>query len=401
MKLGPLTRLPRRLKRGAGFARQWLSDMAWHGRYAGPEFPPRLHRALEQGRLLLRSAIDGEDYYLHGLYRSVLSFEEKAAFLGHFGKTRYFDKINPPIYDIVARDKVLFDLLARGLGIPTPEVLATTSASRSPSAGLRLTSEKAVRSFLAEDGSEDLFLKPADGSLGEGALSLGPRIPGRLAWHRLPDMTVIGIDQILDLLRQGTGLRRYLFQRRLRAHPAMANIVADVCPTVRLMTYTAGTPLVLGAALRLGSGDGPTDNLSGGGVVAPIDDASGVLGLAANIDSGIARRSERHPFTGKQITGLALPYWGDVRALALDSAAKLSFLPCIGWDIGITDQGPVIIEINSRPCSRPMQVAHDAGLLAGPLGRALAVHDGILGSGLRVGTCAFATASDGTDAVLR
>lgn len=141
---------------------------------------------------------------------------------------------------------------------------------------------------------------------------------------------------------------------------------------------------VLGAALRLGSGREPTDNLSGGGVVASIDLESGTLGDVVNLDAGIPQRMTSHPVTGVTISGKTIPDWMEVQALVSSAAIKLSFLPCIGWDIGITDQGPVIVEINTGPRCRPIQVARNSGVLRGDFLSALIANDGTLRSGLHL-----------------
>src|SRR5688572_7541728 len=285
----------RLVRRYAAFGGQILRDLAWHRRFSGIGFPPRSSRILEQGRLLIRSAITAEDYYNHGLYRKSLAFDDKAAFLGYFEKWRYINTINPTIYDVLARDKALFQILAASLEIPVPETLATTAPANKPSFGLLIQDASSLREFLARDDSQDLFFKPADGSFGEGALSLGSRIPGLQRWRMLPTGSPIDVDQVIQHLRTGSALRRFLIQRRLRPHPELAAIVPDVCPTIRAMTLTEERPVFLGAALRLGSGSSPTDNLTGGGIVAPVDVDSGRLGLAASIDIGIPIRSETHP----------------------------------------------------------------------------------------------------------
>lgn len=377
--------LARRLRRWLGYATQIGSDLKWHRRFAGPEMPSRARRIVEQARLLIISGIDGEDYYNHGLFRKHMPFSEKVRFLGYYEKIRYYDTINPPVYDIVARDKVLFHLLAKAVDIPVPAVHAVTRYKSQPVCGRELSDLDALERFLKDPESQDFFFKPAGSSFGEGALSLGKKITGELAWRQLPGDDRIELRDILDHVQEGGVMRRFLIQERLRPHPVFDKIVPDVCSTLRIMTYTKdGATTLLGAALRLGNGREATDNLTGGGVVVAVDADSGVLGDVVSLDSGTPQRMSNHPVTGVRISGERVPDWHELVALVTSAAARLSFIPCIGWDVGVTDEGPVIVEINTRSRCRPIQVANDRGMLTGPLLEALLSNDGTVKSGLNL-----------------
>ncbi len=374
--------------RHVGYGVQLSRDMSWHLRYKNSDMPPLQYRILEQAKLLFTSAINGEDYYNHGLFRSDMSFAEKARFLGYYKNFRYYDKINPTQFDALARDKVLFQILAQGLGLSVPELVAVTASSTGPACGRRLVDKYALESFLLENTSCDLFFKPAAGSFGSGALAIGGKASRADRWWRLPGDAKISLAEIIEHVHFRGKMSRFLIQRRLRPHAALNEIVADVCSTVRIMTYTTNeTVAVLGAALRLGSGRDPTDNLSGGGVVVAVDLVTGVLGAVTNIDKGIPERMTAHPVSGVAITGKCVPDWPGLLSLVKDAALKLSFMPCIGWDIAVTDAGPVIVEINNTPRCRPVQVASDSGILVGSFREFLLSQDGVLRSGLHLRKC--------------
>ncbi len=283
--------LARRIRRWVGYATQLYSDLEWHRRFNEPDMPSRARRIIEQARLLFISGIDGEDYYNHGLFRPGMPFSDKVRFLGYFQKTRYFDIINLPVYDILARDKVLFHLLALAVDLPVPTMHAVTRYKSQPVCGRRLNDLGALEEFLREPDSQDLFFKPAGSSFGEGALSLGAKIPGQDCWRRLPGDELIQLQDVIEHVQQNGEMRRFLVQKRLRPHPVLAEIVPDVCSTLRIMTYTQkGITTVLGVALRVGNGREATDNLSGGGVVVAVDIDTGVLGDVVSLDTGIPER---------------------------------------------------------------------------------------------------------------
>ncbi|MCK0510758.1 sugar-transfer associated ATP-grasp domain-containing protein [Aromatoleum buckelii] len=377
--------LMRLSKRYLDFSNQIAVDFEWHRRQGGLGLGPLSARLIEQTRLLKSSAICAEDYYHLGLYRGELSFEQKRSFLGSYQKWRYFDRINPPVYDVLARDKALFHIFADSHGIPTPETLATTAPGTKPYFGLRLDTAGAVRQFLQDHHGEDLFFKPADGSLGEGALAVGPDGSSTRAWIELPSQTATDVEGILQHLTPGGKLGRFLVQRRLRPHQLFADIVPHVCPTVRIMTLCTERGVeFLGAAVRIGSGRSATDNVAGGGLIAPITMRTGLLQRAYCLDDGIPKPTDVHPLTGASLPRVETPEWGKIQTLVAESAQRFNFLPCIGWDIGITDGGPVVIEINTRPRCVSVQTAAPHGLLQGPLGRELAKTAGRLGNGLSI-----------------
>lgn len=379
--------LLRWIKRMLDYGQQIIRDLSWHRRLSHPDMPSMGARIREQACLLYRSGIDGEDYYHHGLYRRDLPFSEKVKFLGRFRFKRYYRMVNPVRFDLLARDKVIFHMLATALELPVPKLLAVTRNPGEPEPvfGRPLETLDELRTFLREENSQNLFFKPADESGGRGALSLGNKIVGREAWIMLPENSAITLEEVVAHVCREGEMRRFLIQARLTSHDMLEKIVPGVCSTVRLMTLVDKEDVnVVGATLRLGSGRGPTDNLCGGGVVAGIELESGRLSKVVSLESDTPNYFSSHPMSGVEVSGKILPDWAEVVKLAVESAKKLAFLPCIGWDIAITDNGPIIVEINSRPDCAPVQVANSSGVLTGPFREALLKHDGTLNSGLHL-----------------
>lgn len=374
-------------RRMLDYGQQVIRDFSWHRRLSHPDMPSIGARVWEQARLLYHSGISGEDYYHHALYRSDLTFYEKTKFLGRFRFKRYYRTINPVKFDVLARDKVIFHMLATALNIPTPRLLAVTRNPREPEPTFSrpLETLDELRTFLREESSQNIFFKPADEWGGRGALSLGTKIAGQEAWRMLPGNGVVTLDEVIAHVCREGEMRRFLIESRLNPHEMLENIVPGVCSTVRLMTLVDSQGVnVVGATLRLGSGHGPTDNLCGGGVVAGIELESGRLCKVVSLAGDTPTYFSSHPFSGVEVSGKILPDWAELVRLAVESARKLAFLPCIGWDIAITDNGPIIVEINSRPDCAPVQVGNDEGVLTGAFRELLCENNGTMNSGLHI-----------------
>ncbi|MGB1539721.1 MAG: sugar-transfer associated ATP-grasp domain-containing protein, partial [Rickettsiales bacterium] len=73
---------------------------------------------------------------------------------------------------------------------------------------------------------------------------------------------------------------------------------------------------------------------------------------------------ERYPDTDKSLSGVQLPDWDKVKALCEQAAAVYHGGKLQGWDIMLTDQGPVIIELEPDGGGSTLsQAAQRKGLL--------------------------------------
>lgn len=209
----------------------------------------------------------------------------------------------------------------------------------------------------------DIFVKPLDQNGGSGAQ----------AWDAVADglFQAVATGEKLDasglIARLKTTHRTFIIQRRLKDHMALIDLSNGALATVRLMTFLneRGDYEATHAALRMAIGGNKlVDNFHAGGIVAKIDVTSGTLGPASDIglrpDVGWCTR---HPDTGGQIEGRQLPFWAETLALACRAHATFAPRVVVGWDIAITDDGPVIVEGNRGPDVDLLQRAH-----RGPLG---------------------------------
>ena len=85
-------------------------------------------------------------------------------------------------------------------------------------------------------------------------------------------------------------------------------------------------------------------NLHQGAVGAGIDLASGRTVHAVLKGDPV----DKHPDTGVDLIGRAVPYWDRVVEISL-RAARAVPLKYLGVDISISQGGPVLLEINVRP----------------------------------------------------
>jgi len=108
-------------------------------------------------------------------------------------------------------------------------------------------------------------------------------------------------------------------------------------------------PFLARAVHRFGGGSRMVDNVTQGGVAAIVGPDDDRLGIGVHIDeAGHPTYIERHPDTGAQITGVRVPHWDRVVRRVLDLAREHPYLPYIGWDVVVTEDGLRILEGNSN-----------------------------------------------------
>jgi hypothetical protein len=139
----------------------------------------------------------------------------------------------------------------------------------------------------------------------------------------------------------------YLLQELLHPHPRLAEVCGDRVSGIRVIVICdeAG-PEIIRATWKLTIGDNPADNFwRKGNALAAVDVATGrVLRVVRGV--AIERQLlETHPDTDAQLVGLELPDWGELRRVVLAAASAVSRCPLQGWDVVLSDRGPVLLEL--------------------------------------------------------
>lgn len=132
---------------------------------------------------------------------------------------------------------------------------------------------------------------------------------------------------------------------------------------VVVMNPNGDNPEILSGYLRLPSGEGNAANyiLHDGtnneefNIFVGVDFETGKLGRALKTFPDRGEDIVFHPSTGAEIKGI-LPNYVDVKEKILKVAEYINNVEYLGFDIGITDKGFKIMEINSHPGPTYMQV---------------------------------------------
>jgi len=104
---------------------------------------------------------------------------------------------------------------------------------------------------------------------------------------------------------------------------------------------------ILGAILRI-SINSAVDNWHAGNIAAPVNISTGIIECPAFYMDITKPEEYHHPVTGVKIIGFKIPFWQESLQMAKDAALHNKKNRSIGWDIAVTNDGPVLIEGNSN-----------------------------------------------------
>lgn len=173
--------------------------------------------------------------------------------------------------------------------------------------------------------------------------------------HDDGEYTVNGESRTEDELRSRIeDLDDYLVTEYVTQAAYAAEVYSGSVNTMRVMTMydeVAGEAFVPTATHRFGTRrSGALDNFSQGGLSVGVDLDSGTLGPGVQyLPPALPEEFETHPDTGERIAGIEVPGWDRIREDLLEIANRLSYIPYIGWDLVVTDEGGFsIIEANNN-----------------------------------------------------
>lgn len=224
-------------------------------------------------------------------------------------------------YVMILNDKFLFHNLMKSLKLPTPEVVAFYTGTE--------------LEYLQNYSENDLF--PC------GEIYFGKVICGSQG----KEVQKITSREELEKFTQKWHDNKFILQKAVQQHKELNAINSLAINTVRIVTVSYGKTIkVLSASLRCGSKtSGFVDNFSSGGGAILIDE-NGCLAKYGLHFNGTPKCTEHHPDTGFRFAGYKVPYYDEVVDLTKKAHTLLYGFCAIGWDIAITETGPIIIEGN-------------------------------------------------------
>lgn len=141
---------------------------------------------------------------------------------------------------------------------------------------------------------------------------------------------------------------RIFLEELVVQHPEMNKLCDKSVNTMRIMTFNDhGKSRIIWMGLRVGNGINAIDNFHAKGMAVNIDMNTGKL-VGNAIDKDLNEYTE-HPKTHIKFDGFQIPCFNEAKDMVLNASLESDKILVVGWDVAISDKGPVIIEGNRRP----------------------------------------------------
>ncbi|MBE0674154.1 MAG: hypothetical protein IH591_05795 [Bacteroidales bacterium] len=277
-------------------------------------------------------------------------FKKEAGNIYNYVPNRLSGQIAPFYNDArlkyVLDNKLYFHLFYSHFGINTPKVLAFNHKNLFAFGG-NTTTISSVNDFKAwlskifkqNPNVDSLFLKKIYSSSSGRNVHI---IPSHYDEIETPELEFIFQELITS---------EFVFQQRVKQHPDLSRLNPSSLNTMRIDTFIdqKGNIEIISGFLKMSTDDNPVDNNTSGGCGVGIDLDMGTLksnGYSKIKMSGVGILKE-HPVTGVSFKGFAIPMLEEAKELVLKAAGLMPGLRLIGWDVGISEEGPVLVEGNS------------------------------------------------------
>jgi glutathione synthase/RimK-type ligase-like ATP-grasp enzyme len=313
------------------------------------------------------------DYYALDLFDDSLDFEAKSRFVGWRMSAEIDKRLNAASSRILANDKIVNYQLLAALGYLFPRTLATYRAA-GPAIGseVRLPTHDAVRAFLRDAGGP-VFAKPVVGTYGRGAMAIAA-YDSRRAMLRFLDGTEAPEDRLLRQL-EFPPFNGFLFQELVRPHSAIVDVAGPAVSCVRVGVLSDPEPAVHFAFWKIATRENVTDNFSRGAtgnLLGAIDMATGAIKDVVATTGPHRLRAPEHPTTRRPLVGFQIPMWSEVLDVSTSAARHFPGLRLQNWDVVVTDEGPLLMELNTEADLFAVNLLSRVGLLDGRLGDIMA-----------------------------
>lgn len=324
----------KKLYRQAKWARQTYRAVKESKKCAlSPSYYPELQRKSENERIkenrewAQKYGEPNKFYNLYGLDlvggNSADEYMDYWHFMTSRDEANRIGKVDSQV--VLLRDKYLFYKYMKSQNLPVPEVFAIYKDGI-----LYDDDELREITWAALEDRNDYFVKAIDGECASYVKHIN------------------NYEQLLvekRIFAHGA----YIFQERVHQSAGMNVLNPSAINTYRIVTINKnGVPYVLTSLLRVGTEKtGNVDNWAAGGLAIGLQE-NGFLKKYGYYKPVFGLKTDIHPDTNVVFEQFKAPGYQEALNLACDAHKAFYGVRAIGWDIAISESGPVFIEGNDN-----------------------------------------------------
>ncbi len=284
-----------------------------------------------------------EEYNIYGL--DIKNYRRQDNYLTGKDLNRmgvHHKNIDPKKHKELLDDKVIFDKRVRE---HYPEALVDVYFEFSgkkiiPKENALLKGYDDTLSALKSLNDGKYFIKELDGLGGHNAILL-TKHGGEMKFKHVSEGEIT-----LEDFWKITGKKNFLAQKHIENHSDIRKLSPTALSTIRMVTTRFNDDVnLLSSDMCIGcSKDSIVDNYNNNGAIVHVDENTGKLGKYAFRKH--SKVVDKHPVSGIKFENYQLPFWKESIELAKKLHKIFPEFSSVGWDIAITENGPVAIEGN-------------------------------------------------------
>ena len=284
-----------------------------------------------------------EEYYEFEFDKRSEAFRRD--FLGLDEQRYYLELLNPLKYLSLARNKYVAHKMLENTGIRTSELYGYYQPEARYSENTECAGDLAgVLHILKDKTVQCCVIKTTESSHGDNVWVI------KSIDYQENDAVLTRFDGQQLALSSVLGDEALIFESVVRQTAQLAAFNPSSVNTVRFMTalYPDGSAKVVATFMKIGRAGRCVDNAGGGGNVdVCVEVDTGEIRHAIQFDGWRnVKDIDSHPDSGAQLNGVLLENWESVKAEVTRFQQAFPYCKVAGWDIALTDEGPVVIEIN-------------------------------------------------------
>lgn len=299
----------------------------------------RLSIMFDYYKLYKLKGLNADEYYDFEFERQDAKFRE--TFLGLNEQRHYLDLLNPKKYYTLARNKYLAHLCLEKAGIPMPQLLGYYNPY----------AENANEDFakhlidLQKKNQIPFVIKATESSHGEGVYVVkSVTTENGNIYLNLINGKKVSLNEVLSHKDE------LIVEDLIKQTEQFGNFNKTSVNTVRFMTtlFPKGEAKIIAIWMKIGRSGAFVDNAgSGGNIDACVDINTGEIKKVVEFNGfRDTKKIDFHPDTGVCLEGAIIENWEEIKLKVLSFQKAFPFVKAAGWDIAITDNGPVVIEVN-------------------------------------------------------
>jgi len=319
---------------------------------------PAFRQCVEIAILQLSRGIGYDIYHKAGMWEKSASWKYKCSFLSYKNYSKKVYEINQRKYHGVSQFKPMEKAFFYHFNIPTAKYIGTFQEQwGSTSDGAPLRCDADLERCLSEFIGGEVCFKLVEGFNGQGFKAFTIlKENDRLSLAHLVSKKKYSVSELIALIvaERSDG---WLIEEYIEQHPVLRAFNPTSLNTVRMFVFRTkdGAVEQLRSFLKTGKSGALIDKTENGGAAVTIDRDTGLLLEGFDWSPEMKPLSE-HPTSKVSFKGTQIPYWKEAEAMAIRALRAYPGTRFVGVDIGITPNGPLMVEMNVLPDADCMAV---------------------------------------------